>query len=141
MRRKDVKVKIDKDNIIITQEQNELFFEIAGKLTTDIAEAVSIMMSLKSRVTIWDMLVPKNYDISPEKCLYWLSGGEKEWIHLENYKMPWINCHQLFTEEYSKIIHDIVKKSKTIGDIRDGFIKELNLLTLYEFALSKDLIH
>ena len=42
-----------------------------------------------------------------------------------------------FQEEYGLIIIDIISKAKTIGDVRAGFIKELNLPTLYEFCLSK----
>ena len=34
---------------------------------------------------------------------------------------------------------NILKKSKTLNDIRIEFIKHLNLMTLYEFALENEI--
>ena len=40
----------------------------------------------------------------------------------------------------NKIWNNIVKKSKTLLDIRNAFVKYLNLPVLYNFAISKNLI-
>ena len=32
------------------------------------------------------------------------------------------------------------KKSKKLADVRDGFVKYLNLPTLYNFAISRDMV-
>lgn len=121
----------------ITKEPtNELFFEIRNEVTTDLAEAVSIMMKLDIK-DVWNIEVDHNTAIDPEKCLYWLSGGNKEWSLLEHYNKPWVECYLDFQEEFGFMVIEIIKRSKTLRDIRNGFNKYLNLPTLYDFAISK----
>lgn len=129
-------------SVIITKENNqELFFEIQNNITTDLAEAVSIMMKLGVKdENVWKIEIENNKIIDPEKTLYWLSGGDKEWLTMENYNAPWFTCHTDFCEKYSKVVIDIINNSKTLGDIRDKFNKSLNLSILYNFALSKGFI-
>lgn len=128
-------------SVIITKENQELFFEIQNNITTDLAEAVSIMMKFDIKDDdVWKIEIENAKNIDPEKTLYWLSGGDKEWLTMENYNSPWINCHTDFCEKYSKIVIESVNNSKTLGDIRDKFSKQLNLPTLYNFALSKGFI-
>jgi hypothetical protein len=79
-------------------------------------------------------------DITPEKSLYWLSGGNNEWNSLKNYNKSWCDCYLDFQEEFGFLIVNIVKKSKTLLDIRNAFVKYLNLPTLYNFAISKNMI-
>ena len=92
---------------------------------------------------IWKTVINNamlNECILPEKSLYWLSGGEKEWNSLNNYKYSWSNCYSEFQEEFGILIIDIVKKSKTLLDIRNSFVKYLNLPILYNFAISKNIV-
>jgi hypothetical protein len=131
------------DSINISREENEYFFEIGNDLTSDVAEAVSILMR---RVDyddfVWDIKI-KNIiteNITPEKALFWLTGGYEEWKILDNYNKPWVECYLDFQEEFGYIIANIMKKSKNLREVRDNFIKHLNLTTLYDFALSKDMI-
>jgi hypothetical protein len=120
------------------------FFEIGDIITTDICESVALMM--RHGVTdsnIWNMditkkILPDSFD--PRRCLYWLSGGDDEWIKREFYKRPWNECDLLFEEEFGLMVHMIANKSKTLSDIRNGFTKFLNLPVFYEFCLSKNLI-
>lgn len=117
------------------------FFEIGNELTTDIAEAVAIMMRKKIDDSIWSKDFSIDYEtIEPRRALYWLTGGDNEWISLHNYKQPWSKCDLDFQEEFGFMIISILKKSKTLGDIRDGFIRYLNLPVLYEFALSRNFV-
>jgi hypothetical protein len=139
----NVRTLTESDFILITEESNgQIFFEIGTEITTDIAEAVSILLRTPNvPESIWNRVLPINIDsIDTKKSLYWLSGGDNEWITLHNYKKPWTNCNFLYDEKYKNIIISILKKSKSLKDIRNGFIKQLNLNTLYEFALNERLV-
>jgi hypothetical protein len=148
MRKKKVAIKAQdfyNDNIVrISKEQNEYFFEIGKELTTDIAEAVSMLMRQKEMLNspFWDLEINDilYYEISPEKSLFWLTGGHLEWGTLEHYNKPWCDCYLDFQEEFGTIIVNIVKRSKKLKDIRDGFIKYLNLPLLYDFAIKKNIV-
>lgn len=124
--------------IKIDKEADQYYFEIGSEMTTDIAEAVSIAMSIKKNFDDFWTIEIKDidlYNIRPELALYWLSGGDWEWKVQNNYKMNWQECNLIFQEEFGMTLISILKKSKTFGDIRNGFKKKLNLSTLYEFAL------
>ena len=128
----------------VSKQSNEYFFEIGGEATTDVAEAVSILMrKVQWDDPIWDMNIDKRIvyeDITPEKSLFWLSGGNTEWKTLNHYNRPWCDCYLEFQEEFGFLIINIIKKSKKLSDIRDGFMKYLNLPVLYNFAISKDMV-
>lgn len=116
--------------------------EIEDHITQDVAEAVAILMR-KPKIdnSVWSKEI--NFDVDfldPRKCLYWLTGGDNEWIKLHNYNKPWVECDTYFVEEFEFVIRWIVKRSKNLQDIKNGFVEHLNLPVLYEFALSKDLI-
>jgi hypothetical protein len=148
-KRKDLLEKIGTKTIFtdktrkISIEGNEWFFEIGKELTTDIAEAVSLLIrECDSNDQVWVVEIKdiNTEDITPEKSLYWLTGGYKEWKSLENYNRPWCDCYLDFQEEFGFTILNSVNKSKTLGDIRKHFIENLNLPVLYDFALSKNLV-
>jgi hypothetical protein len=148
-KRKDLLEKIGTKTIFtdktrkISIEGNKWFFEIGKELTTDIAEAVSLLVrECDSNDQIWEVEIKdiNTEDITPEKSLYWLSGGYKEWKSLENYNRPWCDCYLDFQEEFGFAILNSVNRSKTLGDVREYFIENLNLPVLYDFALSKDLV-
>ncbi len=104
---------------------NCLFFEINDICTTDICEAVSIMMRLNiTDSKIWSKDITKNLDldlIDTKKCLYWLSGGDEEWKRRNFYKRPWNECDLLFQEEFGVTVSVIFKKSRKLSDIKSGF--------------------
>lgn len=134
----------DSDVIKISKDYDDYYFEIGKEVTNDIAEAVSIMMrNYRQNDAIWDLSISDidYYNIKPSKCLYWLSGGDNEWIKNRiNYKKNWFECELEFQEEFGIIVISILKKSKTLSDIRVGFIKYLNLPTLYNFAIEKNIV-
>jgi hypothetical protein len=151
MRKRKIDLKGEKTKYIlnhstlrITKEGEEYFFEIGKETTSDIAEAVCILMrKLEANDEIWNMEVDKKINfnnLTPEKSLFWLTGGYTEWRTLINYNKPWCDCYLDFQEEFGFIIVNIVKKSKTLLDIRNGFIKYLNLPVLYNFAISRDMV-
>lgn len=124
----------------VSREKNEYFFEIGSEPTSDIAEAVALMMR---RVDwgdeSWDIEVSDVAldEITPEKPLFWLTGGPAEWNSMENYTRPWFDCYLEFQEEFGMAVVDIVAGAKTLRDIRDGYCRALCLPRLYEFALSR----
>lgn len=132
------------DNIIkIDNENGQYYFEIANDVTTDLAEAVSIMMKYKTKVNsnFWELEIKDVdfYNISPSRCLYWLSGGDLEWKIMNNYKKTWGECSASFEEKFGDLVLSILKSSKTFKDVRSGFIKKLSLPILYEFALENQI--
>jgi hypothetical protein len=149
-KRKSIKTdKIDSvfDNycVNITKGVDEhLFFEIGDIITSDVCESVALMMRYGvTDPNVWKMDMTKRVtqdSFDPRRCLYWLSGGDDEWKKREFYKRPWNECDLLFEEEFGFLIHMIVNKSKTLGDIKNGFNKFLNLPIFYEFCLNKNLI-
>lgn len=133
------------DNVVrISKDQNGHYFEIGKELTTDIGEAVALLMRQKEMWNdpIWDMEIKgvSYEEISPEKALFWLTGGYAEWRTLEHYNRPWCDCYLEFQEEFGILIVNIIKRSKKLKDIRDNFIKYLNLPVLYDYAIKKDLL-
>ena len=131
------------DNLIkIDKEGDQYYFEIGSDITTDLAEAVAIMMmKYKNNGKFWDLEIKDidYYNITPEKSLYWLSGGDNEWQLMNNYKKSWMDCSLEYQEEFGLKVISILKKSKTMRDIKNGLLKYLNLSILYEFALEKEI--
>jgi hypothetical protein len=127
---------------IIEKKNNRIFFEIEDIITEDIAEAVAIMMRQKGiNQTVWNKELNLDIDtIDPRKCLYWLTGGDREWVTLNNYNKPWNQCDHHFADEFEFVVRWIIKKSKTLGDIKESFIEHLSLPVLYEFAINKNLV-
>lgn len=149
MKRKKELLKTEIDSVFvnkkldINKEGDEYVFEIGREMTNDLAEAVTIMMrTCKPDDKSWDIEINnKNIEnITPERSLFWLTGGEQEWKNLENYNRPWCDCYLDFQEEFGFMIIKIIKDSKKLSDVRDGFIKYLNLPTIYDFAMSKNLL-
>jgi hypothetical protein len=136
----NVRVLTESNIVRISKEVNgQLFFEIGNEITTDIAEAVSIMMRIPNLdETIWENELPMDFDtVEPRRSLYWLSGGDNEWVTLQNYNRPWSQCDIEYQEEFGFMVMSVLKKSKKLKDIKEGFLRYLNLPTLYEFALSQ----
>jgi len=146
MKKKKFESEVDKDGLIEIgiEESGEHYFEIGNEITKDVAEAVSLMMRIgyKLEDNIWDTKIPNCLynDIDPTKCLYWLTGGNDEWKKLDHYKKTWASSCDDFGSEFGGLVISIVKKSKTLGDMRNFFIKDLSLPKLYDFAIDKNLI-
>jgi hypothetical protein len=131
------------EKILIQKDETNWNFEIGKELTNDIAEAVSIMMRTDGiDDDIWNIKINEINieEITPVKSLYWLTGGNKEWNSLENYNKSWSSCYLDFQEEFGFLVISIVKRSKKLSDIRDGFLKYLNLPIIYDYAISAGLV-
>ena len=136
-------VLYNNQKIMIGRSTDNYIFEIGNEITNDLAEGVSILMSIgENDSNIWDLEIDsKNIEITPAKTLFWMSGGVSEWSSGSNYKIPWCECFIDFQEEFGILVINIVKSAKTLADIRDGFRKHLNLPILYDFALCKEIIY
>jgi len=148
MRKRKIVLKYDlfdilKDDIIVIKNENDWIFEIGNEITSDIGEAVAILM-MRNDIgdDIWDIDIEyvDLRDILPEKSLFWLTGGYKEWRDLDNYNRHWSECYLEFEKHFGYIIIDIIQKSKKLKDVRNAFIRQLNLPILYDFAISKGFI-
>jgi hypothetical protein len=129
-------------DISIINIGNQIIFEIKEHTTLDLSEAVSLMIKLGIEDTeVWYLpSVLFDADINPEKTLYWLSGGDKEWVLLENYQDSWFNLYHDFCEKWENHIYSIIKNSKNLLDIKLSFEKELNLMVFYDWSISKGFI-
>jgi hypothetical protein len=138
---------------IIEGGNNKIFYEIEDILTKnenksvgvteDTAEIVAILMRKGDNINknIWNKEFTVDIEsIDVRKCLYWLSGGDREWVTLNYYNRPWNECDNEFAEEFEYLVKWIIKKSKTLGDIKKSFIEHLNLPVLYEFAINKNFV-
>lgn len=151
MKKKKVMTKVRETSVVIyyskrarvSKELNdELFFEIENELTSDLSEAIAIAINKGINDSgFWEI----NYNIdinnvSPDKTLYWLSGGDKEWINKLHYNKSWSEVYLSFQQEFGMNIISIINKSKTFGDIKTEFLKKLNLPIIYEFSLENGYI-
>lgn len=148
MKRKKVLVKNELSEMVYSDEKIKIskdgknwFFEIGKEVTSDLAEAVSILLKVVDNThSIWKIETDVNIDdIVPEKSLFWLTGGMNEWKTLENYNKPWSECYLEFQEEFGFMIIHSLRVSKNLGELKDNFLKYLNLPTLYDFAISRNL--
>ena len=134
---------LNQNVIRVKKESGDYFFEIGKESTSDIAEGVSILMrKTEWNDPIWNTEIDKIIyeDITPEKALFWLTGGYAEWRTLNHYNRPWCDSYLEFQEEFGFLIINIIKKSKKLSDVREGFVKYLNLPILYNFAISRDMV-
>jgi hypothetical protein len=145
MRRRKVDLQVRGRNDVysegilrITKEETEYFFEIGNEMTSDPAEAVAIMMrKIDWNSPAWDIQLGtiNIEEITPEKTLFWLTGGYGEWRTLINYNRPWCDAYIFFQEEFGQLIVNIVDRSKSLKEIRNHFANHLRLEIIYEFAL------
>jgi len=129
---------LDNEDIKISKYQDDFLFDINGKITDDVAEAVAIMIyqNIPNNSKAWSTNI-KNVDlfeIDPKRSLYWLSGGDIDWSS-NNYRKEWHECVGEFSEKFSEIVFEMVQQSKNMLELREKFQKDLNITILYEFAL------
>ncbi len=134
---------VNTNEIKISKHHGEdYFFEIGKNLTQDVIEGVILMMreNIEISNTSWNIEIKNinTYEIDPRKSLYWLTGGDDEWMsNSNNYKYKWHECVNEFTEKFGEDIIDIIETSKTLLDVRKQIMDRLNLPILFEFALDR----
>lgn len=132
------------NKISFSKKENSLFFEINDKVTSDICEAVALMMvsGVDDNDVIWktNLRDIDTSNLNIDNTLYWLSGGDREWLSLVNFNTPWLECVGLFRDKFGYILQNALKKAKCLGDIRKEYNKKLNISIIYDFAIEKNLI-
>ena len=136
----------ESDLIKVSKEANKILYFESNQWqlnTYDVIEGVAalIKMNVPYEDKVWDIQVKEKWNSSADKALYWLSGGDKEWLDGKRYKYQWKDVFHIFTHKYSDIIYDVLEKAETLKDIRDGFNKHLPMTKLYEFSLNNGLIN
>lgn len=129
---------LDNEDIKISKYQDDFLFDINGKITDDVAEAVAIMIyqNIPSDNNAWSTNIKQVdlFEIDPKRSLYWLSGGDIDWSS-NNYRKEWHECVGEFSEKFSETVLEMVQRSNNMFELREKFQKDLNITILYEFAL------
>jgi hypothetical protein len=135
---------IEEMKVSVYKKQNTLFFEIHDKVTTDVSEAVALMIicGIDNNDLIWKTSLSDIdvTNINIDNTLYWLSGGDREWGSLVNFNTSWLNCVGLFRDRFGSIIQNAVFKAIKIEDIRKVYNKEINISIIYDFAIDKKIV-
>jgi hypothetical protein len=140
----DKPIYIDQLGIQVYSNGNSIYVEHGKFRTDDIAEAVAYLMYLPkfNNDSIWNFNITKyKSSISPCRSLYWLSGGDNEWVDGYTYDISWSSVYDLYDKEFSDIIYDIVANATTLNDIKNNFIYKLNIPIFWEFALKNKIIN
>ena len=148
--KKEIKIDIDKklkEKINIERDSYKTYFEIIDTLgilhTYDIAEGVAAMMMCEHHIEddIWNTKITEKdkKELNASKALYWLTGGNREWIESSNYIVEWFEASILFKKKYGRKITRIVRKANTLRDIKEKFEQNFNMSEFYEFALKNNL--
>ena len=144
------KLENEQTNVYTTKNNDNLYFQSTNPVlnsvfeSNDYSEAVATLMRIRGIFTdrdFWNISLKNKYSVDVEKTLYWLTGGDKEWQINNNYKYKWEEVKSMFIDEYGDIILNIIKNSSKLIHIRNGFLNELNLPKMYEFALKHKLIN
>ena len=129
---------LDNEDIKISKYRDDFLFDINGKITDDVAEAVAIMIyqNIPSDNNAWSTNIKQVnlFEIDPKRSLYWLSGGDIDWSS-NNYRKEWHECVGEFSEKFSETVLEMVQRSNNMFELREKFQKDLNITILYEFAL------
>jgi hypothetical protein len=122
---------------IYTLEDKDVIFEVDGDVTLDVAEAVAMM--IHRRVDGPWSLDASTFDrgVSPDRCLYWLSGGDREWSLMEHYCLPWFDCCTDICEKWGDSVRAVVQSASTLGDIRDGLRSTASLPDIYDWCIGR----
>lgn len=144
----EVEIKNNINRVVIERDGKKTYFEIIdsnGILHTyDVGEGVAAILMTNNVIedSIWNINLTDidKQEISSIKALYWLSGGNSEWVNLNNYKLEWSEASLMFKKKFGSKITRIIRRSKTLLDIKKEFEKHLSLPILYEFAIKNKII-
>jgi hypothetical protein len=77
-------------------------FEIGKELTNRHRRSRFNIISCDSSNQIWNIEIGEisTENITPERSLFWLTGGDKEWRTMEYYNTPWCDCYLDFQTEF-----------------------------------------
>ena len=143
---------LESGDIFIYKEVNNTYYVESHNenlnyfFTIDYLESVAALMKVKEMFNVdqfWNIKITKEMreNINFSKSLYWITGGSREWERRTTYNTKWGKCVDLFLDEYKDKLEKINKKCETLGEVREEFLKHLNLPIIYEFSLNNGLIN
>jgi hypothetical protein len=135
------KIIHESENLIISNCGKFTIFEIKQHTTFDLLEAVVLMMRNSIDDKVFNLPIDLfDININPEKSLYWLSGGDSDWVTNETYIDSWHNLYHEFCSEWCNTLHEIVKQSRTLGQLKDALLERLNFMCIYNWCISKGFV-
>ena len=139
-----------KSKIQIFKESDLYYFEcnnikLSNFITNDYMEAVAALMKLKDTFdfdNLWEIPISNKMrdNININRSLYWITGGDREWVCNKTYNKTWAEYYEIFVDKYSKRLEKIIDKCETLGEVREEILKYMSLPMVYEFALSKNMV-
>jgi hypothetical protein len=136
---------------VFEENDGKLYFEKIAKdgrialCSNNYLEAVACLMKFKHfhHSNLWDIKVTNKMkdSLNYGDILYWLSGGDKEWLENNTYTDNWSVCRELFITKFQKKIENINESCKTLGEVRLNFLKYFNLPNIYNFSLKKNILN
>lgn len=110
--------------------------------TDDPVEATAAFMrsrTLMANAGIWDLPLLEEHlaacDISA--VLYWLSGGDREWLFGVNYRVKWHTAEEHIVDEFGEHLLYCVGRARTMRELRDVLAKNFPLSVFYELMLER----
>lgn len=137
------KIVVYKTKELLIVEENAVYtFDIDNSIwTNDVLEAVVYFMKSEhytENSKLWNLPIKENMIdyIKPINSLYWLSGGINFW---EKQNIKWIDNYEYYEKKFQSKIYYLLESCKTLGALRKEIMKNFNLDTFYEFAISVNL--
>lgn len=92
---------------------------------------------------LWRMRITNEDKINsmPSNLIYYLTGDDKIWKRNLIWKHDWKDMNSIFLEWFELKIKDVVKKSKTLGQLKNKIKNKIGSEDFYEFGLKFDLLH
>jgi hypothetical protein len=113
--------------------------------TSDVLEAAAALMhskTLRNNRKLWDVKLSSDdiYGCDPANALYWLSGGDAEWVDGFRYNKKWSSVADVYLDRFGSDLFDAVEVCSTFADLRYIYSTEFKLQYFYEFALENNFI-
>lgn len=138
---KEREIELYNNKVRITRDSNDnISFEVNNYITYDLLEGVIFCLKyeqhkdnplLKIQLKQLDF-----YNIDTIQALYWLSGGDEEWMENDHYSKKWAEVCTLFADRFTDSLLDEMMHCNTIGDIAKVLMTYYNITYMYDYALS-----
>lgn len=111
--------------------------------TVDPAEAAAALMRstyLQCNKELWSLAIAdRDIDlVQARNVLYWLTGGDREWMFGTNYKVKWDRAGDMFEDALADRVLYAVHSCTTLGELRDSLQQNFKLLETYELMLENN---
>jgi hypothetical protein len=113
-----------------------------GLDTLDPVEAVAALLrwpAVENVARLWDIPLAEAHvtHFDAAAAVYWLSGGDREWLHGSHYTVKWRAVRDELEQAYAPRLARALADCYTLGDVRAALLAEFSLLDFYERMLSR----